>query len=97
MDNPNGKYFKIRRIIAIISATIILFISLFSEIIITYGILQYNFAEHILKYFFHLNIGIIIVCLIYLIVYSILVSIHDISFKKASKLGIDFVKAIKSK
>lgn len=93
--NPNGKFFTIRRKIAILSVTMIIINCLFMNTIFVIALIKTSFNSKILFYCVAYNALLCGLCTLYLIIYSLIVFFHDIGFEKIAKIGkyvMDFKK-----
>lgn len=88
MDNPNGKYFKIRRRIAIGCVVAIAL----NMIYINITLRNYLLNQETVMWFVIYNLCFCGLCGLYITVYAILVFSHDVQFEKIAKLGMDFYK-----
>lgn len=93
-ENPNGNYFKIRKRIAI-GCSIFALLNFLIVNAILIIMLRYYFHKDIVFWFVVYNLCYVGLCVLYIIIYAILVLFHDIQFEKITKVGIDILREIK--
>lgn len=86
-ENPNGGFFTLRRKFAILGVAMIVTNCLFMNTIFVIALIKTSFDSKILFYCVAYNAFLCGICILYLIVYSLIVFFHDIGFEKIEKIG----------
>lgn len=93
--NPNGKFFTIRRRLAIFSVVMIVANFFLVNPVFVIALIKTSFDPKIFLYFVAYNSFLCGLCALYIITYSLIVFFHDIGFEKIAKIGkyvMDFKK-----
>ena len=87
-NNPNGVYFKVRRILAITFAILLISLALSTQIALIKNIKLPGVAKQLVMH----SVGYGAILGVILIVYLAIATIHDITFEKIAKLAKQIIK-----